>query len=87
VSSLRIFGFPVYCIDHQVTCRRPDSATKKGIWLGLHGTAAICVYMDMITKKFGYAHHYVVDEFDMNKLPGDHNPALSTFYSDTIDLI
>jgi hypothetical protein len=53
----------------------PDSATKKGIWLGLHGMAAICVYMDTVTKKFGYAHHYVVDELAMNKLPGDRNPA------------
>jgi hypothetical protein len=48
---------------------------KKGIWLGLHGTAAICIYMDVNTKQFGYAHHYVVDELDLNKLPGDCNPA------------
>jgi hypothetical protein len=75
LTSLRIFGSPIYRVDRRVTRRRPDSATKKGIWLGLHGTAEICVYMDTTTKKFGYAHNYIVDKLDLNKLPGDQNPA------------
>jgi hypothetical protein len=75
VTSLRIFGSPIYRVDRRLTRRRPESATKKGIWLGLHGTADICVYMDITTKQFGYAHHYVVDELDLNKLPGDRTPA------------
>jgi hypothetical protein len=37
--------------------------------------AEICVYMDTLTKKFGYTNHYIVDELDLNKLPGDRNPA------------
>ena len=53
LTSLRIFGSPLYRVDRCLTRRRPDSATKKGIWLGLHGTAEICVYMDIFTKKFG----------------------------------
>jgi hypothetical protein len=76
LTSLRIFGCQVYCVDRRLTRRRPDSATKKGIWLGLHGTAKICVYMDIVTKKFGYAHHYIVDELDLNKLPADRSPAV-----------
>jgi hypothetical protein len=75
LTSLRIFGSPIYRVDRRVTRRRPDSATKKGIWLGLHGTAEICVYMDTMTRKFGYTHHYIVDELDLNQLPGDRNPA------------
>jgi hypothetical protein len=75
LTSLRIFGSSIYRVDRRVTRRRPESATKKGIWLGLHGTAEICVFMDSLTKKFGYGHHYVVDELDLNKLPGDRNPA------------
>jgi hypothetical protein len=75
LSNLRIFGSPIYRVDRRLTRRRPDSATKKGIWLGLHGTAEICTYMDITTKQFGYAHHYVVDELDLNKLPGDRTPA------------
>jgi hypothetical protein len=31
--------------------------------------------MDINTKQFGYTHHYVVDELDINKLPGDCTPA------------
>jgi hypothetical protein len=74
-TSLLIFGSPVYCVDHQITRHRPGSATKKGICLGLHGTAEICVYMEILTKKFGYAHHYIVDELDLNEVPGNQNPA------------
>jgi hypothetical protein len=74
VTSLLIFGSPIYGIVCHLTQHRPDSATKKGIWLGLHGTANNSVYMDVNTKQFGYAHYYVVDELDLNKLPGDCNP-------------
>jgi hypothetical protein len=31
--------------------------------------------MDIVTRKFGYAHHYIVDELDLNQMPGDQNPA------------
>jgi hypothetical protein len=31
LTSLRIFGSPIYCVDRRVTHRCPDSATKKGI--------------------------------------------------------
>jgi hypothetical protein len=31
--------------------------------------------MDTHTKCFGYTHHYIVDEMDLNQLPGDRNPA------------
>ncbi len=31
--------------------------------------------MDTLTHKFGNAHHYVVDEMDLNQLPGEDNPA------------
>jgi hypothetical protein len=75
LSSLHVFGSPVYHVDHRVTCRCPDLATKKDIWLGLHDTAEICVYMYTLTKTFGHTHHYIVDELDLGKLPGDHNTA------------
>jgi hypothetical protein len=75
LTSLRIFGSTIYRVDRRITRRRPESATKKGIWLGLHGTAAICVYMDSLTKRFGYAHHYIVDELELDQLPGDRSPA------------
>jgi hypothetical protein len=62
-------------VDCRLTRHHPGSATKKGIGLGLlHGTVEICVYMDTLTKHFSYAHHYIVDELDLNKLPGDRNP-------------
>jgi hypothetical protein len=75
LTSLRIFGSPIYCVDRCVTRCHPNFATKKGIWLGLHGTTEICGYMDTLTRKFGYAHHYIIDELDLNQLPGDCNPA------------
>jgi hypothetical protein len=75
LTSLRIFGSTIYRVDRRMTRRRPESATKKGIWLGLHGTASICVYMDIVTKRFGYAHHYIVDELELDHLPGDRSPA------------
>jgi hypothetical protein len=31
--------------------------------------------MDQITKRFNYAHHYIVDELDLHKLPSDGSPA------------
>jgi hypothetical protein len=31
--------------------------------------------MDILTKNFGYAHHYVVNELNLNQLPGGQNPA------------
>jgi hypothetical protein len=65
----------MYRVDRRLTRHHPDSATNRGIWLGLYSTAKICVYMDVNTKQFWYAHHYVVDELDLNKLPGERNPA------------
>jgi hypothetical protein len=69
LMSLRIFGSLMYKVDRRLTRCRPDSATRSCIWLGLHGTQAICNYMDQITKCLGYAHHYVVDELDSATLP------------------
>jgi hypothetical protein len=60
LTSLRIFGSTMYKVDQRLTRRRPDSATRSCIWLGLHGTQAICNYMDQITNSLGYAHHYVI---------------------------
>jgi hypothetical protein len=73
LTALRIFG--MYKVDRRLTRRRPDSATRSCIWLGLHGTQAVCNYMDVITKSLGYAHHYVVDELDTATLPGDRSLA------------
>jgi hypothetical protein len=71
LSSLRIFGSTMYKVDRRLTRRRPDSATCACFWLGLHGTQAICNYMDSVTNSLGYAHHYAVDELDNATLPGD----------------
>jgi hypothetical protein len=49
-DAIRIFGSLVYQVNHCYTRRQPESATKKGIWLGLHGTPQSCVFMDQITK-------------------------------------
>jgi hypothetical protein len=76
LASLRIFGSTMYKVDRRLTQRRPDSATRSCVWLGLHGTQAICNYMDHITKSLGYAHHYVVDELDTATLPGDRGLAV-----------
>jgi hypothetical protein len=83
-SAIRIFGSLVYQVDRRYTRRRPDSATKKGIWLGLHGTPQICVFMDTLTKRFNYGHHYVVDELDLHKLPGDRSPAARMLAGDPL---
>jgi hypothetical protein len=90
--SLRIFGSTMYKVDQRLTRRRPDSATRSCIWLGLHGTQAICNYMDQITKCLGYAHHYVVDELDSATLPGDRGIAAKvlsglTTYGPLTDLL
>jgi hypothetical protein len=71
LTSLRIFGSTMYKVDRRLTRRRPDSATQSCIWLRLHGTQAVCNYMDQVTKSLGYAHHYVIDELDTATLPGD----------------
>jgi hypothetical protein len=84
IDALRIFGSIVYQVDRRYTRRRPESATKKGIWLGLHGTPQICVFMDSLTKRFNYAHHYVVDELDLHKLPSDRSPAARMLAGDPI---
>jgi hypothetical protein len=75
LTSLRIFGSTMYNVDRRLTRRRPDSATRSCLWLGLHGTQAVCNYMDQVTKILGYAHHYVVDELDTATLPGDRSLA------------
>jgi hypothetical protein len=75
----------MYKVDRRLTRRRPDSATHAFIWLGLHGTQAICNYMDIVTKSLGYAHHYVVDEFDTATLPGDRGLAAKVLSGLTTD--
>jgi hypothetical protein len=84
ISALRIFGSLVYQVDRRYTRRRPESATKKGVWLGLHGTPQMCVFMDNLTKKFNYAHHYTVDKLDLHKLPSDRSPAARMLAGDPI---
>jgi hypothetical protein len=85
LTSLRIFGSTMYKVDRRLTRRRPDSATRSCVWLGLHGTQAICNYMDQITKSLGYAHHYVVDELDTATLPGDRGLAAKVLSGLTTD--
>jgi hypothetical protein len=85
LTSLRIFGSTMYKVDPRLTRRRPDSATRSCIWLGLHGTQAVCNYMDQITKSLGYAHHYVVDELDTATLPGDRSLAAKLLSGLTTD--
>jgi hypothetical protein len=85
LSSLRVFGSTMYKVDHRLTRRRPDSATRACIWLGLHGTQAICNYMDIVTKSLGYAHHYVVDELDTATLPGNRGLAAKVLSGLTTD--
>jgi hypothetical protein len=85
LSSLRIFGSTMYKVNHRLTRRRPDSATRACIWLGLHGTQAICNYMDSVTKSLDYAHHYVVDELDTATLPGDRSLAAKILSGLTTD--
>jgi hypothetical protein len=84
IDALRIFGSLVYQVDRRYTRRRPESATKKGIWLGLHGTPQICVFMDSLTKRFNYGHHYIVDELDLHKLPNDRSPAARMLAGDPL---
>jgi hypothetical protein len=64
LTSLRISGSTMYKVDCCLTHRRPDSATRSCIWLGFHGTHAVCNYMGQVTNSLGYAHHYVVAELD-----------------------
>jgi hypothetical protein len=85
LTSLRIFGSTMYKVDCRLARRRPDSATRSSIWLGLHGTQAVCNYMDQITKSLGYAHHYVVDELDTATLPGDRSLAAKLLSGLTTD--
>jgi hypothetical protein len=85
LTFLRIFGSTMYKVDRRLTQRRPDSATRSCIWLGIHGTQAICNYMDQITKSLGYAHHYVVDELDTATLPGDRGLAAKVLSGFTTD--
>jgi hypothetical protein len=67
------------------TRRRPDSATRSCVWLGLHGTQAIYNYMDQITNSLGYAHHYVVDELDTATLPRDRGLAAKVLSGSSTD--
>ena len=83
INGLRIFGSHLYEVDRHYN-RRPDSATKKGSWLGLHGTPQICVFIDATTKFFGYAHHYVVDELDLHLLPAARSPAARMLAGDPL---
>jgi hypothetical protein len=83
-NAIRIFGSLVYQVDRRYTRRRPDSATRKGIWLGLHGTPQICVFMDQLTNRFHYGHHNIIDEFDLHKLPSDRSPAARMLAGDPI---
>jgi hypothetical protein len=76
LASLRIFGRTMYKVDLRLARRHPDLATRSCIWLGLHGTQAVYNYMDQVTKKLGYTHHYVVDELDTATLPGDRSLAV-----------
>jgi hypothetical protein len=85
LTSLRIFGSTMYKVDRCLTRRRPDSATRACVWLDLHGTQAVCNYMDQVTKSLGYAHHYVVDELDTATLPGDHGLAAKVLSGLTTD--
>ena len=75
LAAMRIFGSMIYKTDKRYTRRRPDSATIKGIWLGLHGTPQVCIYENFLTKQLGYAHHYVADELELHHLPGERSPA------------
>jgi hypothetical protein len=85
LTSLRIFGSTMYKVDRRLTRRRPDSATGACVWLDLHGTQAICNYIDQVTKSLGYAHHYVVDELDTATLPGDRSLAAKVLSGLTTD--
>jgi hypothetical protein len=85
LKSLRIFGSTMYKVDQRLARRRPDSATRSCIWLGLDSTPAICNYMDQITKSLGYAHHYVIDELDTATLPGDRGLAAKVLSGFTTD--
>jgi hypothetical protein len=91
LTSLRIFGSTMYKVDRRLTRRRPDSATRSCIWLGLHGTQAMCNYMDHITtKSLGYgAHHYImscIDDLDTaTRLPGDRGLAAKVLSGLTTD--
>jgi hypothetical protein len=76
LAAMRIFGSMIYKTDKRYTRRRrPDSATIKGIWLGLHGTPQVYIYEKFLTKQLGYAHHYVADELELHHLPCDCSPA------------
>jgi hypothetical protein len=75
LAAMGIFGLMIYKTDKRYTRRRPDSATIKGIWLGLHGTPQICIYKKFLTKQLGHAHHYVADELELHHLPGERSPA------------
>jgi hypothetical protein len=85
LMSLRIFGSTIYKVDRKLTLRCPDSTTRLCVWLGLHGTQAICNYMDQITKSLGYAHYYVVDELDTGTLCGDRGLAAKVLSGLTTD--
>jgi hypothetical protein len=85
LSSLRIFGSTMYKVDRRLTRRRPDSASRTCVWLDLHGTQAICNYVDSVTKSLGYAHHYIVNELDTATLPGNRSLAAKVLSGLTTD--
>jgi hypothetical protein len=74
-SNLAIWGSPVYVVNRHLTCRRPQSATITGRFLGYAGSHHIIAYQNNINGAIQYAHHTAIDKLDLKSLPGDCGPA------------
>jgi hypothetical protein len=75
-SNLAIWGSPVYVVNWRLTCRRPESATITGRFLGYASSHHIIAYRNDINGAIQYAHHTAIDKLDLKSLPGDHGPAV-----------
>jgi hypothetical protein len=64
----------------------PQVELAKEHGLAYMGGAQRCVFMEAITKKFGFGHHYVVDELNLHLIVGDCIPAAWILAGDPLPL-
>jgi hypothetical protein len=54
-ANLAIWGLPVFVVNRRLTCRRPESATITGHFLGYAGSHHIITYKNDVTGAIQYA--------------------------------
>jgi len=74
LSMAFIFGSPLHVKNRRASRHRPDSNTLLGTFVGFQGTAHIYQYIGD-SGRVQYAHHAVVDELCVHRLPSDRSPA------------